>query len=201
MQSGPSIAITLSGACNIMTYKSTLCLFNFFLCGMVQWFLFPRLMVLCGWKSRVVLEVLEKFFLRVTWRLPENLGCGSPIFVFNCLFIIIFFKTYPFPTCASSKQNLNFLFFISSGLSQIAFGQHHVMVLDSAGQVYSIGRHDYGRLGLGAISKEVHSPTMVEGLGDPATEIGCGTAVSFAVTNTGNAFSWGMGNNGQVILN
>jgi alpha-tubulin suppressor-like RCC1 family protein len=42
---------------------------------------------------------------------------------------------------------------------------------------------------------------MVEGLGDPATEIGCGTAVSFAVTNTGNAFSWGMGNNGQVILN
>ena len=89
-----------------------------------------------------------------------------------------------------------------SGLAQVAFGQHHVMLLDAAGKVFSLGRHDYGVLGLGDdVTAEVSVPTLVQGIQTPAVEIGCGTAVSYAVTSEGEAFSWGMGTNGQVNLN
>ena len=86
-------------------------------------------------------------------------------------------------------------------MAQVAFGQHHVLLLDSAGKIYSIGRHHYGVLGLGHVTDEVHVPTWVEGVEDPSVEIGCGMSVSNAVTTTGDAFSWGMGYNLQVILN
>jgi regulator of chromosome condensation len=75
------------------------------------------------------------------------------------------------------------------------------MLLDQEGKVYSLGRHDYGVLGLGEnVNSEVHTPTLVEGIVDPSVEIGCGTAVSYAVTKNGDAFSWGMGTNGQVTF-
>ena len=91
--------------------------------------------------------------------------------------------------------------FVVAGLSQVVFGQHHVMLLDSAGKVYSLGRHDYGVLGLGeGVTAEVHVPTQVRGEleTEACVEIACGTSVSFAVTSTGEAYSWGMGTNLQL---
>jgi len=87
------------------------------------------------------------------------------------------------------------------GLAQVTFGQHHVLLLDGAGKVYAIGRHDYGVLGLGEeVTSEVHVPTHVGGeLADKQCyEIGCGSSVSYAITTEGQAFSWGMGTNLQV---
>jgi alpha-tubulin suppressor-like RCC1 family protein len=50
------------------------------------------------------------------------------------------------------------------GLAQVVFGQHNVMLLDGSGKVFSIGRHDYGVLGLGEdVTAEVHVPTKVNG--------------------------------------
>jgi regulator of chromosome condensation len=75
------------------------------------------------------------------------------------------------------------------------------MLLDSAGKVYSLGRHDYGVLGLGeGVTSEVHVPTLVKGELETqaCVDIACGTSVSFAVTNTGEAYSWGMGTNLQL---
>ena len=87
----------------------------------------------------------------------------------------------------------------SSGWKNLAMGQHHVLGLDTSGQVHAIGRMEYGRLGLGKeLKADATVPTTVKGIEGKASEISCGTAVSFACTENGNIFSWGMGTNGQL---
>ena len=86
----------------------------------------------------------------------------------------------------------------------IAFGQHHALGLDEMGRVHAIGRVEYGRLGLG--DKETEGgkndaiiPTLVPKLADiKCVDVSCGTAVSFAVTEDGECYSWGMVTNGQL---
>lgn len=53
-----------------------------------------------------------------------------------------------------------------------------------SGQVYSLGRADYGRLGLGEGAEEKTEPTPVMGM-EPACGVTCGTSVSYAVTRDG----------------
>ena len=86
----------------------------------------------------------------------------------------------------------------------IAFGQHHALGLDEMGRVHAIGRVEYGRLGLG--DKETEGgktdaivPTLIPKLADKkCIDVSCGTAVSFAVTEDGDCYSWGMVDNGQL---
>lgn len=76
----------------------------------------------------------------------------------------------------------------------IANGQHHTIVLDSQGKVYSIGRHEYGRLGLGQDAAEVSEPVQVASLNNEnISMVACGEAVSFAISSKGDLFSWGLG--------
>ncbi|XP_054262997.1 regulator of chromosome condensation-like isoform X2 [Macrosteles quadrilineatus] len=84
--------------------------------------------------------------------------------------------------------------------AKICGGQHHTLALDSDGVVYASGRKDYGRLGLGSDCPEVvDKPTVVPGLqGKKCIDIACGTCVSFAVTEDGEVYAWGMGTNGQL---
>lgn len=56
---------------------------------------------------------------------------------------------------------------------------HHLL-----GQVYSLGRAEYGRLGLGQGAEEKAEPTLVMGM-EPASRVTCGASVSFAVTRDG----------------
>ncbi|XP_050082790.1 regulator of chromosome condensation [Anopheles aquasalis] len=82
---------------------------------------------------------------------------------------------------------------------QIAGGQHHTLVLKTDGKVYAIGRKEYGRLGLGEVSEDVKMLTLVEKLADKkVVSINCGDSASFAVTNTGEVYAWGMGSNQQL---
>ena len=53
-----------------------------------------------------------------------------------------------------------------------------------SGAVYALGRHDYGRLGLGEDCTEINVPTVIPGLHN-ITSIDAGTAVSFCVDNKG----------------
>ncbi|XP_061919257.1 regulator of chromosome condensation isoform X1 [Entelurus aequoreus] len=76
-------------------------------------------------------------------------------------------------------------------------GQHHTVCLDSEGQVYSLGRAEYGRLGLGEGAEEQSEPTPVTGI-ESARGVTCGASVSFAVTKKGAAYAWGMGTNLQL---
>lgn len=76
----------------------------------------------------------------------------------------------------------------------IASGQHHTIVLDSSGKVYAMGRAEYGRLGLGEDAKETTSAVLVAALEwNPICKIACGEAVSLAVSNKGDLYSWGFG--------
>ncbi|CAH1396649.1 unnamed protein product [Nezara viridula] len=76
---------------------------------------------------------------------------------------------------------------------KVAIGQHHTIALDSEGQVYALGRHEYGRLGLGADCTDADVPTLVKIPNDEkCSDISCGSTASFAVTESGKLYSWGM---------
>uniref|UniRef100_A0A3B3XMJ7 RCC1-like domain-containing protein n=1 Tax=Poecilia mexicana TaxID=48701 RepID=A0A3B3XMJ7_9TELE len=76
-------------------------------------------------------------------------------------------------------------------------GQHHTLCLDAEGQVYSLGRAEYGRLGLGEGAEERSEPTPVAGI-EAAKGVSCGASVSYAVTREGSVYAWGMGTNLQL---
>uniref|UniRef100_A0A8C9SL14 Regulator of chromosome condensation 1 n=1 Tax=Scleropages formosus TaxID=113540 RepID=A0A8C9SL14_SCLFO len=89
--------------------------------------------------------------------------------------------------------------FKNSTTSWVGFsgGQHHTVCLDSEGQVYSLGRAEYGRLGLGQGTEEKSEPTRISGM-DGVQSVACGASVSYAVTKQGSAYAWGMGTNLQL---
>ena len=82
-------------------------------------------------------------------------------------------------------------------LSVVAMGQHHALCLEDGGAVYSLGRQEYGRLGLGEGGTDATVPTILPQIQD-CVEVACGTTVSYAVTADGDCYSWGMGTNGQL---
>ncbi|XP_054731518.1 regulator of chromosome condensation [Anastrepha obliqua] len=84
-------------------------------------------------------------------------------------------------------------------VKQIAGGQHHTLVLKNDGSCYSIGRSDYGRLGLGTVNGDVKELQSIKGLkGLFVVGVSCGEAQSFALTDDGKLYSWGMGSNYQL---
>lgn len=84
-------------------------------------------------------------------------------------------------------------------VKQIAGGQHHTLVLKNDGSCYSIGRSDYGRLGLGTLNGDITELQPIKGLSDKFVVcVSCGEAQSFALTDDGKLYSWGMGSNYQL---
>lgn len=85
------------------------------------------------------------------------------------------------------------------GTRIISGGQHHTLALDRLGHVYSVGRNDYGRLGIGTTTGEVSELKLIPSLeNENCCDIGCGNCVSFAVNTNGNVYSWGMGDSYQL---
>lgn len=70
--------------------------------------------------------------------------------------------------------------------TSITSGQHHTIALTDEGEVYALGRKEYGRLGLG---KECEDATELQLIGDlkdkKIVNVACGSATSFAVTEGG----------------
>ncbi|KFQ34828.1 Regulator of chromosome condensation, partial [Merops nubicus] len=89
-----------------------------------------------------------------------------------------------------SPQNLTC--FKNSTKSWVGFsgGQHHTVCVDSEGKAYSLGRAEYGRLGLGAGVEEKSTPTVI-----PEPPIDIRTSIP---SLAGRAFAWGMGTNYQL---
>lgn len=83
--------------------------------------------------------------------------------------------------------------------THICGGQHHTIALDDNGGVYVMGRKEYGRLGLGAGCADASSLTPVPTLSAlTCIDVGAGSAQSYAVTNSGELYSWGMGTTEQL---
>ncbi|XP_053395077.1 regulator of chromosome condensation-like isoform X2 [Mercenaria mercenaria] len=76
-------------------------------------------------------------------------------------------------------------------------GQHHTVAQDNEGNVYTLGRADYGRLGLGEDSGEKKEPSLVK-LEKKCTSISAGQSVSFALLEDGSVACWGMGTSNQL---
>ncbi|XP_026324538.1 regulator of chromosome condensation-like isoform X2 [Hyposmocoma kahamanoa] len=85
------------------------------------------------------------------------------------------------------------------GWKSVACGQHHSLALDTSGQVYAIGRCEYGRLGLGSREGDAEALEPIPLLqSKKCISIAAGTSSSFAVTDTGEVLAWGMGSEGQL---
>lgn len=83
--------------------------------------------------------------------------------------------------------------FLGSRWHKISCGLHHTLALDEQGVVHVLGRREYGRLGLGKECEDAIRPTVIPTLKDTyCIDISCSTATSYAVTQTGSVFSWGM---------
>lgn len=83
-------------------------------------------------------------------------------------------------------------FTCSTSMINVACGQHHTLFLTRTGRVYSAGRHNYGMLGLGKVDKEVCPAKRVDSLESPVVDISAGINTSFAVSDDGKLYSWGM---------
>uniref|UniRef100_H2Z7N2 RCC1-like domain-containing protein n=1 Tax=Ciona savignyi TaxID=51511 RepID=H2Z7N2_CIOSA len=87
--------------------------------------------------------------------------------------------------------------FSDIGCVQIAGGQHHTLLLDKHGSVYSLGRGEYGRLGHGTDITQADEPIKINTLQN-ITSISASSAVSFALDKDGKAWGWGLGTNLQL---
>lgn len=98
---------------------------------------------------------------------------------------------HPKPMSCSSGQ----------GWKLVSGGQHHTMLLSEKGEVFALGRKEYGRLGLGTLTpadgEDQKTPAQVPGL-SACMDISCGEATSHAIDEQGRLFSWGIGSNNQL---
>lgn len=70
------------------------------------------------------------------------------------------------------------------------------------GKVYTLGRNNDGRLGLGEDSTDIAhfaEPTLVPGLANTTcVQVGAGASTSYAITDQGQLYAWGFGENYQL---
>ncbi|XP_038150831.1 probable E3 ubiquitin-protein ligase HERC6 [Cyprinodon tularosa] len=83
------------------------------------------------------------------------------------------------------------------GISFISCGESHSAVLTKEGKVFTFGDGSHGQLGHSSTTREV-LPKLVEGLGEPASQIACGRHHTLVLTISGQLFAFGNGDKGQL---
>ncbi|CAF4058233.1 unnamed protein product [Rotaria magnacalcarata] len=71
-------------------------------------------------------------------------------------------------------------------------GLHHTLGLTADGEVYAIGRHHEGQLGIDQLTEHLSQPTPIPNLSN-IVDIACGNHVSFVIDRAGKVFSFGAG--------
>ncbi|CAH1402584.1 unnamed protein product [Nezara viridula] len=83
------------------------------------------------------------------------------------------------------------------GVIHIECGAQFSLALTKSGQVWTWGKGDYYRLGIGS-DQHVRKPTLVEGLkGEKVIDVAVGALHCLAVTESGTVYSWGDNDHGQ----
>ncbi|XP_036996961.2 E3 ISG15--protein ligase HERC5 [Artibeus jamaicensis] len=84
---------------------------------------------------------------------------------------------------------------------QITCGDYHSLALSKGGELFAWGQNLHGQLGLGKVLDSTPTPQIVEHLsGVPLAQISAGKAHSMALSMSGNIYSWGRNNFGQLGL-
>uniref|UniRef100_A0A8C5YY71 HECT and RLD domain containing E3 ubiquitin protein ligase 5 n=1 Tax=Marmota marmota marmota TaxID=9994 RepID=A0A8C5YY71_MARMA len=84
---------------------------------------------------------------------------------------------------------------------QITCGDYHSLALSKGGELFAWGQNLHGQLGVERIFPSTPIPQMVENLaGVPLVQISAGEAHSMALSMSGNVYSWGKNNFGQLGL-
>lgn len=85
-------------------------------------------------------------------------------------------------------------------ITQLALGQHHAICLASDGKVYSWGVNDKGQCGTGdCMNRDSPVPTK-DAFGGPVVQIACGGQHSACLNPSGQLFTFGSGEFGQLGL-
>ncbi len=88
---------------------------------------------------------------------------------------------------------------LSVDAQTIDAGNGHALVLDTLGQVWTIGRNNYGQLGNGSLENSP-KPILVRGL-PRIRSISRGYDHSLAIDEQGRLYAWGRNNYGQLGIN
>uniref|UniRef100_A0A8D0N361 HECT domain-containing protein n=1 Tax=Sus scrofa TaxID=9823 RepID=A0A8D0N361_PIG len=84
---------------------------------------------------------------------------------------------------------------------QITCGDYHSLALSKGGELFAWGENLHGQLGVGRGIASTPTPQMVEHLyGVPLAQISAGGAHSVALSMSGNVYSWGGNDFGQLGL-
>ncbi|RLN96125.1 hypothetical protein BBJ28_00006483 [Nothophytophthora sp. Chile5] len=88
-------------------------------------------------------------------------------------------------------------------ISLVICGWNFTAALDREGSVFSWGKQSEGQCGLGYTDKDQMVPRHVEKLreaagGSPVVDIACGYTHTIALTASGELYSWGLGEYGQL---
>ncbi|XP_043294104.1 E3 ISG15--protein ligase HERC5 [Cervus canadensis] len=84
---------------------------------------------------------------------------------------------------------------------QITCGDYHSLALSKGGELFAWGQNLDGQLGVGRIFASTSTPEIVENLsGVPLVQISAGEAHSMALSMSGNVYSWGRNDCGQLGL-
>ncbi|XP_021567716.1 E3 ISG15--protein ligase HERC5 [Carlito syrichta] len=84
---------------------------------------------------------------------------------------------------------------------QITCGDYHSLALSKGGELFAWGQNQHGQLGIGRMFPSTCTPQIVEDLaGVPLVQIAAGEAHSMALSMSGNIYSWGNNEFGQLGL-
>ncbi|KAM6220950.1 E3 ISG15--protein ligase HERC5 [Rhynchocyon petersi] len=84
---------------------------------------------------------------------------------------------------------------------QVACGDYHSLALSKGGELLAWGQNSHGQLGVGGIGHSISTPqTVVHLTGVPVAQISAGEAHSMALSISGNIYSWGRNDLGQLGL-
>lgn len=84
-------------------------------------------------------------------------------------------------------------------VKDIQGGSHHTVVLTNDKKIFTIGRKDYGRLGLGNLKEDITELTEIVELRDKGiVHISCGAENSFGLSDDGKVYVWGNGNSSTL---
>lgn len=83
---------------------------------------------------------------------------------------------------------------------QISLGTQHTLVLTEDGEVMACGHGEYGRIGTGNLENVETLETVEELVDETITQISAGNSFSVALAESGNVYTWGKNDAGQLGL-